>query len=96
MVRQANLRREPELCLAIRVRNVDMNASFFAGEEKESELSVSYNCGCHRATVLQRAMPVIADSTQAGLWHAVQVHVLRQPLQKLFVFNRIRHSRLVL
>ena len=62
MVRQANLRREPELGLAIRVRNVDMDARFFAGEEKESELSVSYNCGCHRATVLQPAMPVIADS----------------------------------
>jgi hypothetical protein len=58
MVRQANLRREPELCLTIRVRNVNMDARFFAGEEKESELSVSYNCGGHKATVLQRAMPI--------------------------------------
>ena len=59
-VRQANLRREPELCFSIRVRNVDMDARFFTGEEKESELSVANNCGCHEATVLQRAMPVIA------------------------------------
>jgi uncharacterized SAM-dependent methyltransferase len=49
MVRQANLRCKPELGLTIRVRNMDMNARFFAGKEKKSELSVSYNCRRHRA-----------------------------------------------
>jgi hypothetical protein len=33
------------------VRDVNMNACFFAGEEEQAELSVAYNCGSHLLTV---------------------------------------------
>jgi len=45
---------EPELRLAIRVRDVDVNSGLLTGEEKQAELSVADDRGSHARTVIDR------------------------------------------
>lgn len=55
-----NLGSEPEFCLTIGVRNVDMNAWLFPGEEKKTELTIANNCGCHARTLHRGLCRVIS------------------------------------
>ena len=46
---------EPEFCLAVRVRDMHVNASLFPREEEQTELAVTGDGWCHDATVAARA-----------------------------------------
>jgi len=58
-----------------------MNTRFFAREEKESELSIAYYCGCHLANVLQQSMPVIAGLNSQSIFVKLGIkHALAKAL----------------
>ena len=49
--REMNMRREPELRLAVGMRHMHMNARFLSREEKKPERAFAENGGRHEATV---------------------------------------------
>ena len=54
---QVYCRREPKLCLPIRVGHMDMNARFFPREEEQTELSVADYGWRHWANVADLTGP---------------------------------------
>jgi hypothetical protein len=52
--------RKPELCLAFGVRHMDVNPSLLAGEEKQSELAIADDSGCHVRTVADQLLAAAA------------------------------------
>jgi hypothetical protein len=48
---QVYLRGEPELCLSVRVRHMDMNAFLLSGEEEQPELTIADNRWRHARTL---------------------------------------------
>ncbi len=73
-----NLGSEPEFCLTVGVRNVDMNAWLFPGEEKKAELTIANNCGCHART-LHRGLCRISSPVP---WDFPRLALSWQRLQK--------------
>ena len=46
-----NLWSEPEFCLAIRMRHVNVDSGFFSREEEQPELTIADDRGCHERNV---------------------------------------------
>ena len=55
---QRYIRREPELCLSVRMLHMDVDSRFFPGKEEHAELPIACNCWSHPPTLPDYAFSV--------------------------------------
>jgi hypothetical protein len=87
--RQVDGRRQPELALAVGMRDRHMNPALLARKEEQPELAVSHDGGCHGPTlvdlagsaqrdavdsVIETGRPLVPTPVTGSFWRGAAVH----------------------